>query len=131
MVINNQEMTCSFTSLGIQCVKRKDVEESLKLRESIKVDPFRSKPSSLTSTILIAIVRPLAGFAHKSQSSNIDLNVVRLCFQVFIEGSEKDKFTVPLTPIVCEPIYDKSELGPFDPFLIIIIIIDYQRQCLN
>lgn len=43
MVISNPEMICSFTSLGIQCVKRKDVEESLKLRESIKVDPFRSK----------------------------------------------------------------------------------------
>lgn len=43
MVINNPEMICSFTSLGIQCVKRKDVEDSLKLRESIKVDPFRSE----------------------------------------------------------------------------------------
>jgi len=43
MVINNNDMICSFTSLGIQCVKRKDIEESLKLRETIKVDPFRSK----------------------------------------------------------------------------------------
>lgn len=42
MVINNADMICSFTSLGIQCVKRKDIEESLKLRETIKVDPFRS-----------------------------------------------------------------------------------------
>jgi Rel/ankyrin family protein len=42
MVINNADMICSFTSLGIQCVKRKDIEDSLKLRESIKVDPFRS-----------------------------------------------------------------------------------------
>lgn len=51
----------------------------------------------------------LAGFSHKNQASNIDLNVVRLCFQVFLEGSEKDKFNVPLTPVVSEPIYDKSE----------------------
>lgn len=43
IVVENPDMICSFTSLGIQCVKRKDVEESLKLRESIKVDPFRSK----------------------------------------------------------------------------------------
>lgn len=43
VIDNNAEMTCTFTSLGIQCVKRKDIEESLKLREVIKVDPFRSK----------------------------------------------------------------------------------------
>lgn len=43
IVVENPDMICSFTSLGIQCVKRKDVEESLKLRESIKVDPFRSE----------------------------------------------------------------------------------------
>ena len=43
MRISNPEMICSFTSLGIQCVKRKDIEESLKLRETIQVDPFRSK----------------------------------------------------------------------------------------
>ena len=93
MVINNSDMICSFTSLGIQCVKRKDIEESLKLRESIKVDPFRT------------------GFAHKNQASSIDLNVVRLCFQVFVEGSEKDKFTVPLKPIVSDPIYDKKAMS--------------------
>lgn len=49
VVINSPDMSCSFTSLGIQCVKRKDVEESLKLRESIKVDPFRSKDLVLES----------------------------------------------------------------------------------
>ncbi|CAG2110442.1 unnamed protein product [Medioppia subpectinata] len=92
MVINNHDMIQSFTSLGIQCVKRKDIEDSLKLRESIKVDPYRT------------------GFSHKSQSSSIDLNVVRLCFQVFIEGPEKDKFTVQLPPIVSDPIYDKKAM---------------------
>lgn len=40
---NTPDMICTFTSLGIQCVKRKDIEESLKLREVIKVDPFRSQ----------------------------------------------------------------------------------------
>lgn len=43
VIDNNAEMTCTFTSLGIQCVKRNKIEESLKLREMIKVDPFRSK----------------------------------------------------------------------------------------
>lgn len=36
-------MTVSFQNLGIQCVKKKDIEEALKTREEIRVDPFRSK----------------------------------------------------------------------------------------
>lgn len=43
VIDNNPDMICTFTSLGIQCVKRNKIEESLKLREMIKVDPFRSK----------------------------------------------------------------------------------------
>lgn len=94
LVINNEEnMVRSFPSLGIQCVKRKDIEESLSLRESINVDPFRT------------------GFAHKMSASNIDLNVVRLCFQVFIEGSTPNKYDVPLTPIVSDPIHDKKAMS--------------------
>lgn len=42
LMISNNQMRCTFTSLGIQCVKKKDIEESLRLRESIKVDPFRT-----------------------------------------------------------------------------------------
>lgn len=30
---------------------------------------------------------------------------------MFIEGPEKDKFTVPLPPVVCEPIYDKKAMS--------------------
>lgn len=36
-------MTVSFSNLGIQCVKKKDIEDALKVREEIRVDPFRSK----------------------------------------------------------------------------------------
>lgn len=36
-------MTVSFSNLGIQCVKKKDIELSLKIREEIRVDPFRSE----------------------------------------------------------------------------------------
>lgn len=32
-----------FSNLGIQCVKRRDIEEALRVREEIRVDPFRSK----------------------------------------------------------------------------------------
>lgn len=94
IVINNEANTVrSFSSLGIQCVKRKDVEESLTLRESINVDPFRN------------------GFGHKLNPSNIDLNVVRLCFQVFIEGLTPNKCDVPLTPVVSDPIHDKKAMS--------------------
>jgi len=94
IVVQNEANTVrNFPSLGIQCVKRKDIEESLTLRESINVDPFRN------------------GFAHKSCASNIDLNVVRLCFQVFIEGQTSNKCDVPLTPVVSDPIHDKKAMS--------------------
>lgn len=41
--INNESMTATFANLGIQCVKKKDIEDSLKERENIRVDPFRSE----------------------------------------------------------------------------------------
>lgn len=40
--VNNEQMTLSFANLGIQCVKKKDIEEALRVREKIRVDPFRS-----------------------------------------------------------------------------------------
>ena len=53
-----------FQHLGIQCVRKKDIEESLKQRRDIRVDPFK------------------AGFKHIDNPSSIDLNAVKLCFQV-------------------------------------------------
>lgn len=41
--INSEDMSFSFSNLGIQCVKRRDIEEALRVREEIRVDPFRSK----------------------------------------------------------------------------------------
>ncbi|GFG29240.1 hypothetical protein Cfor_09755 [Coptotermes formosanus] len=93
MRISVDTMTASFSNLGIQCVKKKDIEEALKIREEIRVDPFRS------------------GFSHRNQPTSIDLNAVRLCFQVFIEDGERDKFTYPLTPVVSDPIYDKKAMS--------------------
>ncbi|XP_047487550.1 transcription factor p65-like isoform X1 [Penaeus chinensis] len=90
MTINNDSMQCVFSNLGIQCVKKRDVEDALKLREEIRVDPFQT------------------GFSHRNQPQSIDLNALRLCFQVFLEGSEKGKFTFPLKPQVSDPIYDKK-----------------------
>lgn len=90
--INSETMSVTFSNLGIQCVKKKDIDEALKVREEIRVDPFRT------------------GFNHRSQPASIDLNAVRLCFQVFLEGDQKGRFTVPLNPVVSEPIYDKKAM---------------------
>ena len=64
MNINNEDMTVEFPHLGIQCVRKKDIAEALKLRQEIRVDPFRQ------------------GFDHVNNPNSIDLNAVKLCFQV-------------------------------------------------
>lgn len=43
MQIDTETMTCQFPNLGIQCVKKKEVEKSLETRHKIRVDPFRRK----------------------------------------------------------------------------------------
>ena len=40
--MDSDTMSCSFPSLGIQCIKKKEIEESLNLRQQIRVDPFQS-----------------------------------------------------------------------------------------
>ncbi len=40
--MDTDTMSCAFPSLGIQCVKKKEIEESLKMRQQIRVDPFQS-----------------------------------------------------------------------------------------
>merc|ERR1711971_1310458 len=85
----NEDMTVEFQHLGIQCVRRRDVADALKQREQIRVDPFRQ------------------GFDHMNSPQAVDLNAVRLCFQVFLENSNSPgKYTVPLPPIYSKPIFD-------------------------
>ncbi|XP_044002102.1 proto-oncogene c-Rel-like isoform X2 [Aphidius gifuensis] len=86
----NNNMEVSFSNLGIQCVKKKEIGTSFKTRKEIRVDPFK------------------AGFSHKNQP--IELNVVRLCFEVYLPN-EKDEFKIRLEPIVSDPIYDKKAMS--------------------
>lgn len=59
---------------------------------------------------LCPLERYLGGFNH--QPSSYNLNVVRLCFQAFLQNSDgSQQFNVPLQPIVSEPIYDKKSKG--------------------
>lgn len=41
-----------LTNLGIQCVTRRKMEESLKIRELLKIDPFNSKLNHKISNIV-------------------------------------------------------------------------------
>ncbi|XP_013180060.1 PREDICTED: embryonic polarity protein dorsal isoform X3 [Papilio xuthus] len=82
----------SFSNLGIQCVKRKDVDAALRTREELRVDPFKT------------------GFSHRAQPQSIDLNAVRLCFQVFVTG-ERGKVRLALAPVVSDVIYDKKAMS--------------------
>ncbi|XP_062551280.1 embryonic polarity protein dorsal-like [Armigeres subalbatus] len=91
--INNSSMSYTFSNLGIQCVKKKDIKDALKLREEIRVDPFRT------------------GYGHSKQPASIDLNAVRLCFQAFLEGQQRGHFTNPLVPVVSDIIYDKKAMS--------------------
>ncbi|KAI1291715.1 Embryonic polarity protein dorsal [Halotydeus destructor] len=92
MFMNSSTMVQSFTNMGIQCVKRKKFGDSLKLRESLEIDPFKT------------------GFTHKNRPSKIELNAIRLCFQVLIMDKESNEFLIPLTPVVTEPIFDKKNV---------------------
>jgi hypothetical protein len=99
MNINNETMTVEFQNLGVQCVRRKDIQKSLTVRKEIRVDPFRQ------------------AFKHIENPQSIDLNAVRLCFQVFLEGKTQGKYTEILDPVVSQPVYDakaKRELQIMD-----------------
>lgn len=41
---------------------------------------------------------------------SINLNALRLCFQVFLEGPAPGEFRIPLKPIVSSPIYNKKTI---------------------
>ncbi|XP_003741763.1 proto-oncogene c-Rel [Galendromus occidentalis] len=87
-------MTAQFSTLGIQCVKKTEVKESLEQRKSLKIDPFNTR------------------YDHMGKLTDIDLNAVRLCFQVFIESIPgSDKFDRPLDPVVSDVIYDRKAMS--------------------
>ncbi|KAL5279558.1 dl family protein [Megaselia abdita] len=78
-----------FNDLGIQCVKIKDVHSALKAREELNIDPFKTKNC-------------------KRQSGKMEMNVIRLCFQVIVKDREGRK--ISLKPVVSDPIIDKKSL---------------------
>ncbi|XP_051935170.1 transcription factor RelB isoform X3 [Hippocampus zosterae] len=76
----------SFANLGIQCVRRKELDVSLQKRRNQNIDPF------------------LTG--HSKGIEDMDMNAVRLCFQCELEW--EDGTTDSLSPVVSNPIFDKK-----------------------
>ncbi|XP_053568018.1 proto-oncogene c-Rel [Bombina bombina] len=76
-----------FQNLGIQCVRRKEVRDAIHMRMIRKINPFGVREEQLLSV------------------EDYDLNVVRLCFEVFL-ADEHGNYTHALAPAVSNPIYD-------------------------
>ncbi|XP_051962605.1 transcription factor RelB-like [Xyrauchen texanus] len=76
----------SFSNLGIQCVRRKELDASLQKRRNKNIDPFNT--------------------GHSKSIEDMDMNVVRLCFQCELERKDGDR--TYLAPVVSNPIYDKK-----------------------
>uniref|UniRef100_A0A3Q4GD57 V-rel avian reticuloendotheliosis viral oncogene homolog B n=1 Tax=Neolamprologus brichardi TaxID=32507 RepID=A0A3Q4GD57_NEOBR len=77
----------SFANLGIQCVRRKELDISLQKRRSLNIDPFQSEWETYGI-------------------EDMDMNSVRLCFQCELEWQDGRKDH--LSPVVSKPIYDKK-----------------------
>lgn len=75
----------SFQNLGIQCVKKKDVNEAITCRLQTGNNPFNIPEA-------------------KVWEEEFDLNSVRLCFQASITVPTGEMY--PLDPVVSQPIYD-------------------------
>uniref|UniRef100_A0A8C4NGI6 V-rel avian reticuloendotheliosis viral oncogene homolog n=2 Tax=Eptatretus burgeri TaxID=7764 RepID=A0A8C4NGI6_EPTBU len=78
--------TAYFPNLGIQCVRRREILDSLRLRLQRNVDPFQVGNAALNL-------------------EDIDLNVVRLCFEAFITDATGNMAALP--PIVTQEIRDR------------------------
>ncbi|XP_062872529.1 transcription factor RelB [Trichomycterus rosablanca] len=76
----------SFVNLGVQCVRRKELDASLMRRKKKNIDPFNT--------------------GHSKSIEDMDMNVVRLCFQCELERDDGDR--IHLGPVVSNPIYDKK-----------------------
>ncbi|XP_006881088.1 PREDICTED: proto-oncogene c-Rel [Elephantulus edwardii] len=76
-----------FQNLGIRCVKKKEVKEAVISRIRAGINPFNVPEQQLLDI------------------EDCDLNVVRLCFQVFLPD-EHGNLTAALPPVFSNPIYD-------------------------
>ncbi|XP_018416998.1 PREDICTED: transcription factor RelB [Nanorana parkeri] len=83
---SNGENEHCFSNLGIQCVRKKEIESSVRARLNLGIDPYN------------------AGIWRHHEE--VDLNVVRLCFQASYVSSTGQQMTIG--PVLSEPVYDKK-----------------------
>ncbi|CAH2314682.1 transcription factor isoform X3 [Pelobates cultripes] len=76
----------SFSNLGIQCVRKKEIETAVQQRLGLGIDPYH------------------AGMWRHHEE--VDLNVVRLCFQASYYEPGGQRRLIP--PVLSEPVYDKK-----------------------
>ncbi|XP_059575162.1 transcription factor RelB isoform X1 [Alligator mississippiensis] len=76
----------SFSNLGIQCVKKKEIEGAIEKKLQLGIDPFK------------------AGSLKNHQE--VDMNVVRICFQASYRDASGQ--TRHFSPVLSEPIFDKK-----------------------
>uniref|UniRef100_A0A4W4GHW7 RHD domain-containing protein n=1 Tax=Electrophorus electricus TaxID=8005 RepID=A0A4W4GHW7_ELEEL len=77
----------AFQNLGIQCVRRREVRDAIMQRVNRGLNPFNVPREQLL------------------QTEEYDLNVVRLCFQVFLQD-ESGRYSIAIPPVISNPIYD-------------------------
>ncbi|XP_066466351.1 transcription factor p65 isoform X2 [Tiliqua scincoides] len=75
----------SFQNLGIQCVRKRDLDKAIAKRVETSNNPFNVPAEEL--------------------KGDYDLNAVRLCFQVWIRDTASGHL-VPLPLVTSQPIYD-------------------------
>ncbi|XP_033631062.1 proto-oncogene c-Rel-like [Asterias rubens] len=96
----NDKMAFSFPNLGIQCAKKKDIPSALESRQILGVDPFDQ---------FKAMPRGGSSRSTTARGQDYEMNVVCLCFQAFLpDAQHPGQFTVPLSPQVSQPIFDKK-----------------------
>ncbi|XP_038618162.1 transcription factor p65-like [Tachyglossus aculeatus] len=97
----------SFQNLGIQCVKKRDLEQANTQRMQTNNNPFN---------VLL-----------EEQRGDYDLNAVRLCFQVTVQDSADRPLALP--PVLSQPIYDNR--APNTAELKICHVNRNSRSCLG
>ncbi|XP_069063824.1 transcription factor RelB isoform X1 [Pleurodeles waltl] len=76
----------SYSNLGIQCVKKKEIEAAVEKKINMGFDPYKA--------------------GHWKNQEEVDMNVVRLCFQASYQDHKGQ--THQLEPVLSDPIYDKK-----------------------
>ncbi|XP_011830528.1 PREDICTED: transcription factor RelB [Mandrillus leucophaeus] len=83
----------SFNNLGIQCVRKKEIEAAIERKIQLGIDPYN------------------AGSLKNHQE--VDMNVVRICFQASYRDQQGQMRR--MDPVLSEPVYDKTDVPRFLP----------------